>query len=135
VSVSILVKNSAKEKILLDVIRAYEQIYPTKFAFFSRALAELRKVTKESSIDAKGRELRMEMRVPSELFLFLQSIMPDFGKDSDDIALLLRTWGDFARATKDRRRRTLFWSDKDAAPCSSSIAAPNSAPPSPSPSP
>lgn len=109
---------------MLEVIRAYELMYPAKFAFILRSLRELQKVTRESSVDAKGRELRIQMRVPSEPFLFLQQLIPDFGKDSDDIALLCKVWGDFASARKDRRRRSLMWSKESAAPCNS-IAAPS----------
>lgn len=124
-SVSVYIKDAGKEKTLIEVIKAYELMYPAKFRFILGALRELQKVTKEKSVDAKGRELRIQMRVPSEPFLFLQQVIPGFGQDSDDIALLCRVWGDFANAKKDRRRRSLMWSShrkEPAAPCTSTAA-------------
>jgi hypothetical protein len=121
-AVDFFVKGAGKEKTLVEVLRAYEQLYPAKFAFFGHALKELQKLTVEKSVDAKGREMRCTMRVPSELFLFLQQVIPGFGEDSDDITLLCKVWGDFACATKDRRKRSLMWSNKDFAAWSSTAA-------------
>lgn len=105
-SQTVYVKNQAKEKFLLEVIREYEDLYPVKAAYYRKALGEMRKVTKESSIDAKGREMRVTMRVPTEPFLFIQSLHPDFGKDSADIELLVKLWGDYANPKKDRRKHS-----------------------------
>lgn len=105
-SQTVYVKNQAKEKFLLEVIQTYEELYPVKAAYYRRALNEMRKVTKESSVDVKGREMRVTMRVPTEPFLFIQSLHPEFGKDSEDIELLVKLWCDYANPVKDRRKHT-----------------------------
>lgn len=116
-SVYVWIKNQSKEKILLEVIKAYECCYPQRFAFFRQALRGLREVTVESHKDLKGRAVDINIRVPTELFLFLQSLIPDFGKDSDDINLLARVWEDFAVAkTRSKRtKKSVLWT-KDLAP-------------------
>lgn len=108
-SQTVYVKNQAKEKFLLEVLETYRDLYPVKFEYYTQALAEARKVTLPSSTDSVGRETRVTMRVPTEPFLFIQSLHPDFGQDSADIDLLCKVWGDLAKAAPDHRKRTNIW--------------------------
>lgn len=106
-------KNAAKERIILDTLKAYENLYPAKFKWFGRMLANARQVSTANYTALKGRSVDVTMRVPTEPFLFLQALMPDFGKDSSDIDLLVKLWGDYARNTRDRRKRITMFDGKE----------------------
>lgn len=106
-SVEIHMKGKAKEELILEVLKAYERVYPRKMRLFRQQLKQLREVTIARRQTAKGRDIGITMRVPTEPYLFLQSLMPEFGEDSRDIDLLVRLWDDFARV--DKRKRTRIW--------------------------
>ncbi len=112
-NIHVWIKGQGKEKIVLEVLKAYEACYPHKFEFYRQNLRRLREVTIGSHKDLKGREVDINFRVPTEPFLFLQSIWPDFGKDSDDIQMLIRLWEDFAVAkTRRHKKVSLLWSNR-----------------------
>lgn len=110
-NIHVWIKEQSKERVILEVLKAYEACYPRKFEFYRQNLRRLREVTIGSHKDLKGREVDITFRVPTEPFLFLQSIWPDFGKDSDDIQMLIRLWEDFAVARSKRHKKvSLLWS-------------------------
>lgn len=109
-SVQILIKDAAKERLILETLKAYEQLYPRRYKFCLHHLRKLREVTVAKATDLRGRDIRTTLRVPTEPFTFLQTQIPGFGDDSKDIDLLLRLWEDMARASnKDHRQRTRIW--------------------------
>jgi hypothetical protein len=97
---------TGKEQFLSEVARAYETLYPNKADYFKSALRELRAVTTDGYAAGRAGHMECRIRVPTELWLFLQRWIPDFGKDSSDIELLARVWCDLVRVKKDHRRRT-----------------------------
>ena len=109
--ITVWIKGQSKEKLLIEVIKAYEACYPQKFAYYRSALRQLREVTVGRHEDMKGRTVDINMRVPTEPFLFLQTLIPDFGKDSNDIRLLCKVWEDFAIAkSRDKSlKRSILW--------------------------
>ena len=108
-SVTVHFKDAAKERIILDTLKAYENLYPARFKWFGRMLENARQVSSANYKALGGRSVDVTMRVPTEPFLFLQALMPDFGKDSADIELLVKLWGDYARNSRDRRQRTVVF--------------------------
>jgi hypothetical protein len=97
---------TGKEQFLSEVARAYETLYPNKADYFKQSLRELRNVTTDGYSAGRAGQMECSIRVPTELWLFIQRWIPDFGKDSSDIQLLSRVWCDLVRAKKDRRRCT-----------------------------
>jgi len=98
-----------KEKFLNEIAKWYEAMYPARADFFKQGLRQLREINKNpdgSYRDAKDRECRVRYRVPTELLLFIQRWVPEFGKDSADIDLLVRVWCDLVRPGKERRKVT-----------------------------
>jgi hypothetical protein len=108
----ILINNSAREKTLIEIGKAYWSLYPKRARWFKRMLTQLNEVNKNtdgSYVDPKGRTTTfVKVRVPTELWLFIQRWLPDFGKHSDDLEALRRIWSDFAKVGKDHRRRSLL---------------------------
>lgn len=99
------------EKFLSDVASAYEGMYPARADFFKRNLKNLRDVTTGGYGQSRG-DFYCRVRVPTELLLYIQRWIPEFGRDSKDIDVLCKVWGDLVRPRKDRRRRTrLFLKD------------------------
>ncbi len=109
---------AGKEKFLSEVASWYERMYPARADWFKTNLRLLREVNKNpdgSYRDARDREWRVRYRVPTELLMFIQRWVPDFGRDSADIDLLVRVWCDLVRPGKDRRRYTRLSISGDAA--------------------
>ena len=92
------------ERLLVDVAKAYVAIYPRKARWIRAQIKKLGEVS-TSGYRARGHDVEVTVRVPTELWLFVQSLVPEFGKDSKDVEVLQRVWKDFA-VGKDRRRRT-----------------------------
>lgn len=106
---------TGKEAFLLEVAKWYKALYPARFEFFKTMLGRLNEVRKNddgSYTDAKSREVFVRVRVPTELWMFLQRWIPDFGSDSADLDLLRKVWSGFA-VGKDRRQRTQLFIDRD----------------------
>lgn len=97
---------SGKEAFIHEVAKAFKRQYPAKYRFITNAIRELNKCVVDSRTAKYGhdRHLYLEIRVPTELMLFIQRWIPEFGRDSEDIVLLKKCWPDLA--TKDWRKRT-----------------------------
>lgn len=99
---------TGRETEVLEILKAWKSLYPKKFRFFKSALQEMRKVQKNpdgSFVDQKGRVARISIRAPTELWLFLVRRIPDWGKDHEDVELLMKVAGDFFSTTNKRFRR------------------------------
>jgi hypothetical protein len=104
---------TGKEKEVLDILKAWKSLYPAKYRFFKNALREMRKVQKHedgSFVDAKGRVAQIRIRVPTELWLYLQHRIDDFGKDYSDIELLLKVAGDYFSQENKLAGKRQIWS-------------------------
>lgn len=102
------------EKFLIEVAEAFRRLYPGRFRYYIDALRKLREVQKNadgSFRDQKGREYQVQIRVPTELMLYIQRWHPEFVQDSADIETLIRVWCDLVRVGKDRRRRRTLYID------------------------
>jgi len=99
---------TGKEKVLTEILETYRREYPVRYRFFREALRKMWEVSKNpdgSFVDQKGREARISMRVPTELMLFIQRHIEDFGRDYEDIKLLKRVAEEFFPRTHLRRSR------------------------------
>lgn len=97
---------TGKEKFLCEVAGWYERLYPERSDYFKRALRQLKEVTTPTFQAGAAGEMRVTMRVPAELLLFVQRWIPGFGNESEDIELMTKVWCDLVRPTRDHRRRT-----------------------------
>lgn len=102
---------TGREKFLVEVADAYCALYPNRADFFRRSLKELRKVTTDGYQAGRHGHMYCQMRVPTELWLFIQRYVPDFGQDSSDVELLTKVWSDLVPA-RDRRPRTKIYTEK-----------------------
>jgi len=104
-----------KEKFLSEVARAWEMLYPAEAEWYKIMLQRLREVTVEDGRYSTGpdREMRVTLRVPAKLLLFIQRWIPDFARDSSDIELLSKVWCDLVRPCQDHRRRTRLFVPDD----------------------
>lgn len=84
----ILIGKRNKALVIEETLRAYESLYPEKYRWLLEEMTKLRQVGTVGYTDAQGRETTVTMKFPSEIFLFLQWVLPGFGQDSDDIKLL-----------------------------------------------
>ena len=84
----ILIRNKSKLEVIDETINALESLYPDYLTYCKQEITKLRQVSKPGFCDEKGREVRVTMKIPTILFMFLQQVIPDFGKTADDIALL-----------------------------------------------
>jgi hypothetical protein len=99
---------TGKEKEITDILDAYRNLYPKKFRFFMKSLGRMRDLNKNSDgsfIDPKGRWARIGIRVPTELFLFIQHRIEGFGDDYNDMLMLQRVASDFLSMVKRPKRR------------------------------
>lgn len=87
----IYIKNAGKTSTILQIAKWFEDNYPEDFAEWVADSKRLRHMSRSGYSDSKGNYTYVSMKVPTVLYLACQWIMPDFGKDSDDIALLTRT--------------------------------------------
>lgn len=99
---------TGREKFLSEVARAYEMLYPAKARFFRSALKNLRQVTTSGYKAGKAGDMYVSIRVPTELWCYIQRWIPDFGQDSKDVELLSKVWCDLVKG-RDYRRRTTFY--------------------------
>lgn len=107
---------TGREKFLCEVAKWYETLYPARADFFKTSLRQLREVAKNpdgSYHDNQGRQYFVTFRVPTELLLFVQRWIPDFGRDSEDIELMCRVWCDLVRPAKDHRVRTRLYVERN----------------------
>lgn len=106
---------NGREKFLQEVARAWEMIYPAKADWFKQQLRRQREITVEGARFncGKGREMRVMYRVPTELIMYIQRWVPDFGRDDKDQELLSRVWCDLVRPCNDNRRRTRLYISED----------------------
>lgn len=91
----ILIKNKALENKLYEIVAWWEANDPDQVREWKDMMCQLRKVSLASYSDAQGRQTVVNMKVPTVLFMSIQHCLPDFGKDSDDIALLTKILRDF----------------------------------------
>lgn len=99
------------ESFLNEVAKWYEAMFPARADFFKRSLKNLQQITTDGYAKQHG-DFYCSARVPTELLLFIQRWIPEFGRDSKDFDLLRKVWCDLVRPRKDRRRRTrLFLKD------------------------
>lgn len=100
---------SGREAFIHEVAKAFRSMYPAKYRYITAGIKRLNQVVSDSSTGRRGKErhLFFQIRVPTELMLFIQRWLPDFGRDHKDIELLQRCWPDLAH--KDRRiRRRMY---------------------------
>lgn len=110
-----IVTRTGREAELWKILKTWKETYPKKFRFFKHALENMRQVQKNadgSFVDRKGRETHVSFRAPTELWLFIQHRIPGFGQDYSDVELLLKTAGDFFKASTLRRPRHKIGDDK-----------------------
>ena len=106
---------TGREKEVWEILDAWKRMYPKKFRFFKHALQNMRQVQKSpdgSFVDRKGRWARISIRAPTELWLFLQHRIPDWGKDYRDVELLLKIAGDYFSTTNKRYKRIFSVKDQ-----------------------
>ena len=87
----ILIHNRSKLEVIEEVARFFESHYPDYYQFCLDEIKKLRSVSRTGYTDPQGRYTHVSMKVPTLLFMAVQHILPEFGKDSDDIALLTKT--------------------------------------------
>jgi hypothetical protein len=95
-----------REKFLNDVASWYNKLYPARADFFKRMLRQLREVSTSGYQAGETGEMQCTIRAPTELVLFIQQWIPDFGLDSADLELLAKVWCDLLPATNKHCRRT-----------------------------
>lgn len=110
----IVIKNAGREKILLEIIKTWQDLYPRTFKTYLTWMRKYRQILKDPSgtfVDKKGRGVTHRIQVPTVLWLFIQRHIPDFGRNIDDLDLLSKCWCDFADIgrKKDNRKRTLIF--------------------------
>ena len=76
-----------KRELLEKVMSAMEKLYPDYYNMLLDQMPKLKAVSKPHYKDAKGRVTHVKMKVPTVIWLFLQQLDPDWGKDSEDLEL------------------------------------------------
>lgn len=102
------------ESELTGILKAYEIAYPHKYRYFMSALRKMREVQKRpdgSFVDRRGRWARINIRVPTELWLFIQHRIEGFGKDYKDVELLQRIARDFLATGRGHKTRIYSTTD------------------------
>ena len=100
----ILIKSKGTESTLHEIVNWFETHMPDEVVAWKEEMLKLKQVSKATYKDAAGRENHVQFKLPTLLFLSCQHIMPDFGKDSDDIQLLTKVLRDFNGAAKFKSR-------------------------------
>lgn len=80
-------KRWRKRELIEQVMAAMEKLYPDYYKYLCEEMPKLKAVSKPSYTDPKGRVTHVKMKVPTVIWLFLQQLEPDWGKDSDDLEL------------------------------------------------
>ena len=106
---TIIIKNAAKEKAILETLKFFEARWPGVVKSWVDDMTAMKRVTNSTYKDQQGREYLVKMKVPSILFLALQHVIEDFGRDSDDIALLTRLCSDLNGVPKFKSRYAAHW--------------------------
>jgi glycosyltransferase involved in cell wall biosynthesis/tetratricopeptide (TPR) repeat protein len=100
---------SGRFRFLVDVVKAYERMYPAKFRFYLREFKNLKQVMKPRGYtDAKGRQVWSD-NIPTEPLLFVQRWIPKFGSDTNwpgDMNMLKKAWEDFVCTAASNTRRS-----------------------------
>lgn len=121
----IYVKNAGKVNTILQVAKFFETHYPEEFKDWVEDSKRLRTVSRSGFHDSQGNYTYVSMKVPTILYLACQWVMPGFGKDSDDVALLTRTLQELdGHAPHKSRFGTAFMTPKGAADASPPSEAP-----------
>lgn len=103
----IVIRGAAREKKLVEIAQFFETHCPAEYRQWIREMLQLKKMSRASYTDNLGRETLVTMKVPTKLFMGCQRVMPDFGEDSDDIALLTKVLRDL-NGGRDYRCRSLL---------------------------
>ena len=100
----IFIKKQGTEATLHEIVNWFQVNHPDWVSEWKREMLQLKKVSKATYKDEQGRESYVRFKVPSMLLLSIQHVMPGFGKDSDDIALMTRVLRDFDGAAEFKSR-------------------------------
>lgn len=92
----IVMRGAGREKALVEIAQFFETHCPAEYKQWVKEMLQLKKMSRASYTDKQGRETLVTMKVPTKLFMACQRVMPDFGQDSDDIALLTKVLRDLS---------------------------------------
>ena len=93
------------EKFALDVAKYYQMMFPARADYFKRMLKQLKEVSVDGYQAGRSGKMYCSIRVPTELMMFMQRWIPEFGRDSADLELLAKVWCDLL-PVKDHRKHT-----------------------------
>lgn len=95
-----LIRGKALENKLQEIVAWWEGFDPDLVREWRESMTALRKVSLASYSDPQGRKTVVNMKVPTVLYMSIQHCIPEFGRDSDDIATLTKVLREFNGAVE-----------------------------------
>ena len=91
---NIIISNQKKIEVIEKVCHFFEAYYPEEWEWLKGEMKKLRQVSRSGYSDPQGRFTYVGVKVPTILVMAVQRILPEFGKDMGDLALLTKVCKD-----------------------------------------
>jgi hypothetical protein len=90
-------------EVLDAVAKFYEEHRPEYYHYLLREIPKLRQVSTPGYTNSKGEFTSVRLKVPTEMFLCVQHILPGFGKTMEDIKIMTECWKNLNGAVPMKR--------------------------------